>query len=51
MVSNQCEGSNYSNLTIEERLAIRDLKGYRDIAIKGADKGSAVVVWGKEGIL
>ena len=48
VLSIKCEGRNYSNLTIEERLAIRDLKGYRDIVIKGADKGSAVVVWGRK---
>ena len=37
-------GKNYSNLTKEEREALKKLKGYRDIVIKKVDKGSAVVV-------
>lgn len=41
-------GHNFSNLSAEEREAFKNLKGYRDIVIKGADKGSAVVVWGLE---
>ena len=48
MLSIKCEGRNYSNLTIEERLVIRDLKDYKDIVIKGEDEGSAVVVWGRK---
>lgn len=40
------EGNNYSNLDKEERHALKNLKSYRDIVIKEADKGSAVVVWG-----
>ena len=39
---------NYSNLDKEERKAIKNLKGYKDIVIKNADKGSAVIVWGIE---
>ena len=42
---NEC-GVNYSNLSYNERKALRDLKSYPDIVIKKADKGSAVVVWG-----
>ena len=40
------EGRNYSNFSGNEIRASKDLKGYRDIVIKEADKGSAVVVWG-----
>ena len=39
------EGRNYSNLSVEEIKALRNLKNCRDIIIKEADKGSAVVVW------
>ena len=35
----------YNNLTPEERGALFDLKNGKTIVIKGADKGSAVVVW------
>ena len=41
-------GSNYSNLTVEEQEALRDLSRDTTIVIKGADKGSAVVVWDRE---
>ena len=41
-------GCNYSNLDKEERKALKDLKSYEDIVIKSTDKGSAVVVWGRE---
>lgn len=41
-------GRNYSNLTTAERDALESLRGYWDIIIKEADKGSAVVVWGRE---
>ena len=41
-------GKNFSNLDQDEKRALKDLKGYNDIVIKGADKGSAVVVWGKK---
>ena len=37
----------YSNLTSEEWRAIRSLADDRNIVIKKADKGSAVVVWDK----
>ena len=39
------QGRNYSNLSREEIKALRDLKNYRDVVIKPADKGSAVVIW------
>ena len=40
------ERDNYSNLSWEERKALKDLKSYRDIVIKlRADKGCPVVVW------
>ena len=35
----------YSNLTSKERQALYNLKNNKNIVIKGADKGSAVVVW------
>ena len=38
----------FNNLTIKERKALYDLKNDRNIIIKGADKGSAVVVWDRE---
>ena len=40
-------GRNYSNLSSDEQDALRKLKGYRDIVIKEADKGGAVVVWSR----
>lgn len=46
ILSIKADGYNYSNLTVDEKLALRNLKGYADIVIKGADKGSAIVVWG-----
>ena len=36
---------NFDNLTREEREALRNLISDKSIIIKGADKGSAVVVW------
>ena len=41
-------GSNFSNLSSEEQEALKNLKKYRDIVIKEADKGGAVVVWGRK---
>ena len=38
----------YNNLTSKERQAPYDLKNDKNIVIKGADKGSAVVVWDRE---
>ena len=38
----------YNNLTREERRALYDLKNDKNIVIKSADKGSAVVVWDRE---
>ena len=37
-----CEGKNYSNFPLEEINALKQLKGYKDIVIKEAGKGSAV---------
>ena len=42
------EGRNFSNLSIGERQALHELRSDRNIVIKKADKGSAVVVWGRE---
>ena len=38
----------YNNLTSKERQALYYLKNDKKIVIKGADKGSAVVVWDRE---
>ena len=38
----------YNSLTSKERQALYDLKNDKNIVIKGADKGSAVVVWERE---
>ena len=38
----------YNNLTRKERQALYDLKNDKNIVIKGADKGSVVVVWDRE---
>ena len=38
----------YNNLTSKERQALYDLKNDENIVIKGADKGSVVVVWDRE---
>ena len=35
----------YNNLTRKERQALYDLKNDKNIVIKSADKGSAIVVW------
>ena len=37
------EGKNYSNFPLEEINALKQLKCYKDIVIKEADKGSTVV--------
>ena len=41
-------GRNCSNLSVEELEALRNLKSSKDIIIKEADKGSAVVVWDRK---
>ena len=38
----------YNNLTSKEWQALYDLKNDKSIVIKGADKGSTVVVWDRE---
>ena len=38
----------YNNLTSKERQALYDLKNDKNVVIKGADKGSAEVVWVRE---
>ena len=38
----------YNNLTREERSALYSLKNDKNIVIKSADKGSAVVVWDRD---
>ena len=44
-------GSNFSNLSAQEQQALRDLQNDSSIVIKGADKGSAIVVWDREDYL
>ena len=39
------EGKNFNNLSSSEQLFLKQLKSDRNIVIKEADKGSAVVVW------
>ena len=46
VISIKKEGQNYRNFSGDEIRALKDLKGYRDIVIKEADKGSAIVVLG-----
>ena len=41
----------FNSLTKEEREALYSLKDYPSIIIKGADKGSVVVVWDREDYL
>ena len=38
----------YNNITSKERQALYDLKNNKNIVIKGADKGSAVVIWDRD---
>ena len=45
------EGSNFRNLTKEEREALKILQNDTSIIIKSADKGSGVVVWDREDYL
>ena len=40
-------GQNYPNLTNAEREALQDLVYDKNIVIKPADKGSAIVIWDK----
>ena len=42
------EGKNYCNLSKEEQQALKILKNSSDIIIKEADKGGAIVVWGRK---
>ena len=45
MLSVSPEVKNFSHLSPSERVSLNNLKCDRDIVIKEADKGSAVVVW------
>ena len=38
----------YNNITSKERQALYDLKNDKSIVIKGADKGSALMVWDRD---
>ena len=40
-----------NNLTSKERQSLYDLKNDQNIVIEGADKGSAVVVWDRQGYI
>ena len=44
-------GQNYPNLTKVEREALQDLMYDKNIVIKPADKGSAIVIWEKQDYL
>ena len=44
-------GQNYPNLTKAEREALQDLMYDKNIVIKPADKGSAIVIWDKQDYL
>ena len=44
-------GQNYPNLTNAEREALQDLVYDKNIVIKPADKGSAIVIWDKQDYL
>ena len=48
LMSTEIPKDKYNNLTREERGALFDLKNDKTIVIKGADKGSAVVVWDRD---
>ena len=45
IMSIEARGCNYRTMDKEEGKALKYLKNYRDIVIKEADKGSAVLVW------
>ena len=47
-MSTEIPKNKYNNLTREKRGAPFDLKNDKTIVIKGADKGSAVVVWDRD---
>ena len=47
LFSNEINNSTLSNLSGEEYKALRKLADDRSIVIKGADKGSSVVVWNR----
>ena len=38
----------YNNINSNERQPLYDLKNGKNVVIKGANKGSAVVVWDRE---
>ena len=44
-------GQNYPNVTKAEREALQDLMYDKNIIIKPADKGSAIVIWDKQDYL
>ena len=48
LMSIEISKDKYNSLTREERRALFDLKNDKTIVIKGADKGSAVVVWDRD---
>ena len=51
LLDNEIPSKRFNNLTKEEREALCSLKDDHSIIIKGADKGSAVVVWDREDYL
>ena len=51
LFSDEMNDSTQSNLSGEEWTALRNLTDDRSIVIKGADKGSSVAVWDRDGYL
>ena len=51
LFSDDISESTQSNLSAEERKALRGLAGHKTIVIKGADKGSSLVVWDRSDYL
>ena len=48
LMSNEILKDRYNILTQEERGALFDLKNDKTMVIKGADKGSEVIVWDRD---
>ena len=51
LFSDEMNDSTQSNLSGDEWKALRNLADDRSIVIKGADKGSSVVIWDREDYL
>ena len=51
LLDNKIPSKRFNNITKEEREALYNLQDDRSIIIKGADKGSVIVVWDREDYL